>query len=74
MTADSKGRELFIVDNSGPYRQKCSSIGAAHRAHVPGEKTLDSVLAAVEALLYRLYVLPGEVKLVEASTPKRPLP
>ena len=45
---------------------------AAHRAHVPDEKTLDSVLSAVEALLYRLYVLPGEVKEVEASTPKRP--
>ena len=46
---------------------------AAHRAHIPDEKTLDSVLTAVEALLYRLYVLPGEVKAVEASTPKRPL-
>ena len=39
-----------------------------------GAKTLDSVLTAVEALLYRLYVLPGEVKAVQASTPKRPPP
>ena len=46
----------------------------AHRAHVPGAKTLDSILTAVEALLYRLYVLPGEVKAVQASTPKRPPP
>ncbi|MCY4555312.1 MAG: hypothetical protein OXF79_02775 [Chloroflexi bacterium] len=47
---------------------------AAHRAHVPSAKTLDSVLTAVEALLYRLYVLPGEVKAVKASTPKRQPP
>ena len=65
MGSEEKDKLLIIAD---------AGSAAAHRAHVPGEKTLDSVLTAVEALLYRLYVLPGEVKAVEASTPKRPLP
>ena len=65
MGPEEKDKFLVIAD---------AGSAAAHRAHVPGEKTLDSVLTAVEALLYRLYVLPGEVKAVEASTPKRPLP
>ena len=65
MGPEEKDKFLVIAD---------AGSAAAHRAHVPGTKTLDSVLTAVEALLYRLYVLPGEVKAVEASTPKRPLP
>ena len=63
MLPEEKDKFLVIAD---------AGSAAAHRAHVPDEKTLDSVLSAVEALLYRLYVLPGEVKEVEASTPKRP--
>ena len=50
MGPEEKDKFLIIAD---------AGSAAAHRAHVPGEKTLDSVLAAVEALLYRLYVLPG---------------
>ena len=65
MGPEEKNKFLVIAD---------AGSAAAHRAHVPCEKTLDSVLTAVEALLYRLYVLPGEVKEVEASTPKRPPP
>ena len=65
MGPEEKDKFLVIVD---------AGSAAAHRAHVPSTKTLDSVLTAVEALLYRLYVLPGEVKAVEASTPKRSLP
>ena len=65
MGREEKDKFLVIAD---------AGSAAAHRAHVPGEKTLDSVLTAVEALLYRLYVLPGEVKAVEASTPKRSVP
>lgn len=65
MLPEEKDKFLVIAD---------AGSAAAHRAHVPDEKTLDSVLSAVEALLHRLYVLPGEVNLVEASTPKRPLP
>ena len=65
MGLEEKDKFLVIVD---------AGSAAAHRAHVPSAKTLDSVLTAVEALLYRLYVLPGEVKAVEASTPKRSLP
>ena len=65
MLPEEKDKLLVIAD---------AGSAAAHRAHVPDERTLDSVLSAVEALLHRLYVLPGEVKLVEASTPKRPLP
>ena len=65
MGPEEKDKFLVIAD---------AGSAAAHRAHVPSAKTLDSVLTAVEALLYRLYVLPGEVKAVEASTPKRQLP
>ena len=63
MLPEEKDKFLVIVD---------AGSAAAHRAHVPDERTLDSVLSAVEALLHRLYVFPGEVKHVEASTPKRP--
>ena len=65
MGREEKDKFLVIAD---------AGSAAAHRAHVPSAKTLDSVLTAVEALLYRLYVLPGEVKEVEASTPKRSAP
>ena len=65
MGPEERDKFLVIAD---------AGSAAAHRAHVPSARTLDSVLTAVEALLYRLYVLPGEVKAVEASTPKRPLP
>ena len=67
VTGGHMGREerdkLLVIADAGS--------AAAHRAHVPCEKTLARVITAVEALLYRLYVLPGEVKAVEASTPKR---
>lgn len=65
MLPEEKDRFLVIAD---------AGSAAAHRAHVPDERTLDSVLSAVETLLHRLYVSPGEVREVEASTPKRPLP
>ena len=62
MLPEEKDKFVVIAD---------AGSAAAHRAHVPDENTLDSVLSAVEALLHRLYIFPGEVKTVEATTPKR---
>ena len=57
-----KGQFLIIVD---------AGHAAAHRSYTPNEEDIDKILTAVEALLYRLYVLPGDAMSVEAGTPKR---
>ncbi len=62
MGAYEKGQFSIMVD---------AGHAAAHRAHVPDEETLGKVLRAVEALLYRLYVLPADAESVKANTPKR---
>ena len=64
MGPEERDKFLIIAD---------AGSAAVHRAHVPDDKALASVLTAVETLIHRLYVLPGEVKSLEESTPKRPL-
>lgn len=59
---EEKEKFLIIVD---------AGSAAAHRAHTPDASALNSVLTAVESLLYRLFVLPKEVQTIGASTPGR---
>ena len=62
MRTDEKDKFLIIAD---------AGSAAAHRAHIPDVESLDSVLTAVETLLYRLFLLPSGVKEVQENTPKR---
>ena len=76
-TFQEKLKAMVAQGHMGAYEKDQFSIivdaghAAAHRAYVPDEETLGKVLTAVEALLYRLYVLPADAESVKASTPKR---
>lgn len=44
---------------------------AAHRGFCPDAKTLDAVLTAAEAVIYREFILPKDAASVRKATPRK---
>lgn len=63
MGADEKDTFPVITDVGG---------AAVHRGFAPDSGTLNTVLSAAEALLYREFAMPKDSEAVRKATPRRP--
>ena len=64
----------FLLENEKEIFQRIADVGnaATHRAYVPTQETLITILTAVEFFLYQKFVLPREAKSIEKDTPNKP--